>query len=122
MTRKLRKQMRKLKQDNQSKTQLNKLVWRLVDIISDQPRPNQGIENRLGYCPDCGQNYCFNFGNGVSWCRTCPIQTGCLKLHYPDDALLENDELIIRQCKPCRWKGADDGNRTDDLRNLQQAA
>lgn len=46
-TRKQRKQLRKLKKDNQSKTQLDKLVWRFVDIISAHPSPNKGIADKI---------------------------------------------------------------------------
>lgn len=76
-------------------------------ILTKRPSRTENVMNRLGFCPDCKMYYCFNFAGGISWCHECAWRTSCLKLTYPEEALLPEDKLIIRQCKPCYWDELD---------------
>jgi len=83
---------------------INRVAKSYAIIFTTQPSKNKAVLNRLGFCPDCKMNYCFNFSGTISWCHECVYDKSCLKLHYPEDALLPQEETIIRQCTPCRWK------------------
>jgi hypothetical protein len=80
---------------------LKKTAWAWATLLTTSENPNEGIENRLGFCPSCGCFYCFNFAGGISWCFECPWETSCLKRLEPCEP------LITQECKPCRWKGED---------------
>jgi hypothetical protein len=86
---------------------INDFARKYAGILTKQPSGNESVLNRLGFCPDCKMKYCFNYAGGISWCHECRVSEGCLKLHYPDDAPFSQEQLIIKQCSPCRWEERD---------------
>ena len=86
---------------------INRVSKGYAKIFTTQPARNADVINRLGFCPDCRMNYCFDFSGRISWCHECSWQASCLKLHYPEDALILEEPVVIRQCPPCRWDELD---------------
>lgn len=90
-------------QDRQAK-RINETAKAWAILLTSSKNPNEGIENRLGYCPTCEEWYCFNYAGGISWCEGCFWENSCLKRLEPIDP------LITRECRPCRWEREDKEN------------
>jgi hypothetical protein len=87
-------------------------TWAII-LTADQRKKN--LWGRLGYCENCQMFYCFSYGGGITWCVECIYKNSCLKVIEPID------ELIRKECSPCRWKGEDNANTISmyDMRTNQ---
>jgi hypothetical protein len=90
-----------LKGLEQSYKRIKKVAWAVAKVLTNQPSPNRGIENRLGFCPTCGYWFCYNFGSGITFCTNCIYQGKCLKRTEPIEP------LIHAECRECRWTQLD---------------